>query len=336
MVLADGFGSRLKPFTEANPKPLFPFFGISLLELGLFRLRDAGITSLSANAHHLASVLELALKSSPLGQGVKLSIEKPEILGRGGAFVPLKTWRNGSDLLVYNGDIASDVNVEALLKAHKVQQNIATMMLLPKPLGRDSAVYRVGDRIVAISKSAPEIVGATPHGFACLHILTEEFLALLPQSGVSDVLEGYQTVFTKGLRVGNVIHEGFWHGIETPQNAWEAHLDLFQRGFESEAVGIRQIFELKRETFTFVENKKSLKIPAQILGPVFIGPRSNIDPSAVVGPNVVISGDARIAENSEIKNSLLLNGVEILAGEKIENSVVGFDGGGRRVTIQIK
>jgi len=322
MVLAAGFGTRLKPFTDLNPKPLFPFFGISLLELGLFRLREAGITNISANAHHHFHKIEEALKKSPLGRDIRLSIELPDILGRGGAFVPLKSWRSGADLLVYNGDIASDVDVAALCNVHRKNKNIATMLLLPKPLSRDAAVYRIADRVVAISKTPPEIPGATAHGFACLHILTDAFLNLLPQSGTSDVLEAYQQAFTRGLPVGCAVHHGFWHGIETPQNAWDAHMDLMKLGFDSEKTGIREVYKYRNEKFTFS-------------GSVFVGPRCVLAEDADIGPNVILSGDHTIGAGTQIKNALLLQGVNVAAGEKIENAVVGFDGSGQRVIVNI-
>jgi len=335
MVLAAGFGTRLKPFTEGKPKPLFPFFGVSLLDLGLFRLRNAGINTLSANAHHLPQELEAALLRSPLGQDVVLSKELPEILGRGGAFAPLKSWRAGADLLVYNGDIASDVDVSALIRAHETQQNVATMMLLPKPLSRDAAVYRIDDRVLAISKTAPDVPGATAHGFACLHILSDEFLHLLPQSGVSDVLDGYRAAFAKGLAVGSVIHKGFWHGIESPQNAWDAHMDLLQRGFGQEETGVRQVYKIRGESFNFFDFAQKTEDPATIVGPVFIGPRCKIAADAFIGPQVILSGDVVVGANSHIKNALLLNGVRVAAGESIENAVVGFNGEGQQVAVPI-
>ena len=54
MVLAAGLGTRMRPLSEAMPKPLLPLAGRSLLDHALDRLMDAGVTDAVVNAHWLA------------------------------------------------------------------------------------------------------------------------------------------------------------------------------------------------------------------------------------------------------------------------------------------
>ena len=58
MVLAAGFGERMKPLTEKMPKPLVPVDGKPLLDHVLDRLADAGVERAVVNVHYLADQIE--------------------------------------------------------------------------------------------------------------------------------------------------------------------------------------------------------------------------------------------------------------------------------------
>ena len=57
LVLAAGFGTRLRPLTELYPKPLCPFFGVPFLDLAFFRLRDE-IGEIAVNTHYLSHKID--------------------------------------------------------------------------------------------------------------------------------------------------------------------------------------------------------------------------------------------------------------------------------------
>jgi MurNAc alpha-1-phosphate uridylyltransferase len=62
MILAAGFGRRLRPLTSFRPKPLLPILNQPLLFLWLETLRAIGVKRVVINAHHLADQIELALR----------------------------------------------------------------------------------------------------------------------------------------------------------------------------------------------------------------------------------------------------------------------------------
>lgn len=231
-ILAAGFGTRLRPLTDLRPKPMIRFFGAPLLDLALFRLRSAGIQDIAVNAHYMASSIEDGVRASPWGQGVQVSIEKPVILGRGGAYIPLRGWFGNKTIIAINGDVISDMDVRAALDAHRKAGAIATMMVLPRPLGRDNAVYcNVDGRIGTIAKAPPGSGGPwTARGFACLQVLEPEFLDYLPQEGESDILGAYARAISEGKIVTSFIHDGFWHDLGSPQQLFAAHSELLANG----------------------------------------------------------------------------------------------------------
>jgi N-acetyl-alpha-D-muramate 1-phosphate uridylyltransferase len=86
MVLAAGFGVRMKPLTDTIPKPLVAVGGKALIDHVLDRLADAGVERAVVNVHYLADRLEhhLASRRSP---AIAISDERGQVLETGGGVV---------------------------------------------------------------------------------------------------------------------------------------------------------------------------------------------------------------------------------------------------------
>ena len=84
MILAAGFGSRLKPLTLSLPKPMFPILNQPLLEHTLHFLSSQGIQDIIVNVHHLPEeIIDYFGDGSNFGVRLVFSIEE-EILGTAG------------------------------------------------------------------------------------------------------------------------------------------------------------------------------------------------------------------------------------------------------------
>jgi len=102
LVLAAGRGKRLRPLTDAMPKPLLQVGGRTLLDLALDRIGTVvpvDPVHVAVNAHWLADQI-----ASYVGDRVHVSVEQPEALGTAGAVGELHEWLAGRDLLITNGD----------------------------------------------------------------------------------------------------------------------------------------------------------------------------------------------------------------------------------------
>jgi MurNAc alpha-1-phosphate uridylyltransferase len=86
MVLAAGLGVRMRPLTDAVPKPLVPVCGKALLDHVLDRLLAAGVGTAVVNVHHFADLIErhLAKRRAP---NIVISDERAELLDTGGGVV---------------------------------------------------------------------------------------------------------------------------------------------------------------------------------------------------------------------------------------------------------
>ena len=108
IVLAAGFGTRLRPLTLSRPKPLLPVMGEPMLARILDMLVSWGVDDIVVNAHHLAGQIEdfVAEYLGDAAKGVKVSVSREEeILGTGGVLRPLKDWIGDKPFWLVNGDI---------------------------------------------------------------------------------------------------------------------------------------------------------------------------------------------------------------------------------------
>jgi N-acetyl-alpha-D-muramate 1-phosphate uridylyltransferase len=101
VVLAAGEGRRLRPLTLVRPKPLCPVAGEALLDLALARARTV-TGAVAVNVHHGRAAIEEHLAAD--AAGVHVSVEEPEALGTAGALAHLRSWIDGRDVVVLNGD----------------------------------------------------------------------------------------------------------------------------------------------------------------------------------------------------------------------------------------
>jgi MurNAc alpha-1-phosphate uridylyltransferase len=108
MILAAGRGERMRPLTDATPKPLLRAGGKALVEYHLDGLARAGFTDLVLNHAHLGTLLEAALgDGARYGVSIHYSAEEEALETGGGIFRALP--RLGPEpFVVVNGDIWTD------------------------------------------------------------------------------------------------------------------------------------------------------------------------------------------------------------------------------------
>jgi N-acetyl-alpha-D-muramate 1-phosphate uridylyltransferase len=103
MVLAAGYGKRMRPLTDAMPKPLVPLAGRPLLDHVLDRLVVAGISRAIVNVHYLPEQIEAHLARRPHPQ-ILISDERTQILDTGGAVQKALPDLGAAPFFVHNSD----------------------------------------------------------------------------------------------------------------------------------------------------------------------------------------------------------------------------------------
>ncbi len=129
IVLAAGFGTRLRPYTTLRPKPLFPVVNRMLLHRLLGQLAACDCRPVVVNCHHLPEQIVEALKDWP---EVQIQIE-PEILGTGGALRKALDNMDNDPILVMNGDLYHEIDPEWVYHRHLLSKNDVTLALHDYP-----------------------------------------------------------------------------------------------------------------------------------------------------------------------------------------------------------
>lgn len=213
ILLAAGFGTRLRPYTTLRPKPLFPVLNRPLLLRSLDQLQACGCRRVVVNAHHLADRIAAALAPYP---EVEIQIE-PEILGTGGSLRLAMEGLADEPLLVVNGDLCHAIDLARVYRRHLRDGNEVTLALHDFP--RFNQVEVAGGRVRGFK-------GRGTLAFTGIHVVNPEVIGLIPASGFFHIIDLYRQLAEQG-RVGFCRVDGsLWRDIGTPGDYLQLHGEL--------------------------------------------------------------------------------------------------------------
>jgi MurNAc alpha-1-phosphate uridylyltransferase len=217
MVLAAGFGERMRPLTNTIPKPLVQVAGKPLLDHVLDRLADAGVETAVVNVHYLAGLIEkhVAVRTHPR---IVISDERAAILGTGGGLIKALPLLGNAPFFHLNSDSIWIEGVQQNLQRLAAAFDPARMdaLLLLAPVASSIGYSGRGDFSMApdghlIARAEREVV---PFVYAGVAILTPQFCADAPQGAFS-----LTSLFNRAAEAGR-LHgmrlEGLWMHVGTP------------------------------------------------------------------------------------------------------------------------
>jgi mannose-1-phosphate guanylyltransferase len=120
LLLAAGFGSRLRPITDHTPKCLVPVQGVPLLGYWLELLGKAGVGPLLVNLHYLPEQVERFVTGSPYRERVTL-VREENLLGTAGTLHANRTFCAGEPVMLVHADNLSRFEVAAFLERHRTR-----------------------------------------------------------------------------------------------------------------------------------------------------------------------------------------------------------------------
>jgi NDP-sugar pyrophosphorylase family protein len=201
VVLAAGLGTRLRPLTWLRAKAALPLAGPTIVERILAWLAGSGVVEAVVNLHHRPeSIAAVTGDGSAFGVRVRYSWEQT-LLGSGGGLARAFRLVDADQLLVVNGDTLTDVDLSALLAAHRATGALVTMALVEQPEpGRYTGV-RVDDGGV--------VRGFTQRGepggwhFVGVHVVSRDAFAGVSPDVPSESVSGhYRPLVARGAVQG--------------------------------------------------------------------------------------------------------------------------------------
>ncbi len=224
MILAAGFGTRLRPYSQLRPKPLFPILNLPLLGLTIAQLRAAGFTEILVNTHYLAPAIIDFLRHE---KDVTIQRE-PQILGTGGGLRRALSWFGSEPVLVINGDIVCDLNLRSLYDLHCASGAAASLVVHDLPRFNNVWVDDSGN-ITGFGEDRATRPG-TALAFTGIHIITPQTLAGIAANTFSSIIEWYRHLISLGTLIKSIRLDGhYWTDIGTLADYLALHRKILTR-----------------------------------------------------------------------------------------------------------
>lgn len=338
VVLAGGFGTRLRPLTDTVPKPLLPVAGRPCIDYVLHSLVGAGVHQIIVATSYMSDHVMKRIGDGLAYDASILYSFEAEPRGTAGAVKILEAFLDDT-FVVASGDVLADVHLAKLTETHGAREALATMALtrVEDPSGFGVVEVDDADRVVRFQeKPRPEEAFSNLIN-AGIYILEPEVLEVVPPGRVFDFSKDvFPALLAKGQPLCGVELEGLWMDIGRPRDLWRASLEVIERRGE----------EARREGATvrgkvLLADDALVEAGVEIVGPSYVGPgatlsagtrvrRSSVyagvflDRDAVVEDSILLEG-SRVGWRSVVRDSVVASRCRIDEDVKVLSSVLGDD-----------
>ena len=219
LIFAAGRGERMRPLTDATPKPLLKAAGKCLIERHLESLGKAGVREVVINTSHLADQFPATLGDGSRWElRIRYSSEGPQALETGGGMLHALPLLGDAPFIAVNGDIFTDFDFSTLPQN---PSELAHLVVVDNPPQHAQGDFVLRDGLLH-DETAPRLT------FAGIGVYRPELLA-----GQTPGKFGIVPILRAAMRAGRVSgahHRGAWYDIGTPQRL--AELDCVLRALQ--------------------------------------------------------------------------------------------------------
>jgi NDP-sugar pyrophosphorylase family protein len=226
--LGAGLGTRLRPLTENTPKPLLGIGGRPIITYAMAHLRAVGVKRFIVNTHHCA---EKYAEAFPNGHWCDVPItfrHEPVLLDTAGGIKNIEDLITEEErIIVYNGDIITNMPIELLIRKHFELNTSVTLALRSSGSLLNVNVDKEG--FVCDMRHILKNEGVKSCLFAGIYIVEKSFLKRLTAGKIeSIVLPLVEMIKENPHSVGGVvIDDGSWYDV----GSLEEYDKLNQAGF---------------------------------------------------------------------------------------------------------
>ncbi len=298
-MLVGGQGTRLRPLTLSAPKPMLPTAGVPFLTHLFSRVKAAGVRRVVLSTSYRSDVF-----AAHFGTGADLGLEleyvtESEPLGTGGGIRNVLDRIRSADVLVFNGDVLSGVDLRKLTDTHRNGGADVTLHLtrVEDPRAFGSVPTDSEGRVQAFLEKSPEPV--TDQVNAGCYVFRRSVLESIPAGRpVSVERETFPGLLAAGAVVLGYVDSTYWLDLGTPAT--------FVRGSADLVLGLAPT--------------GALPGPA---GQSVVLPGATIAPDAQVSGGSTVGAGCTVGAGARLDAAVLFDGAQVLDGAVVVRSVLG-------------
>jgi NDP-sugar pyrophosphorylase family protein len=301
ILLAGGKGTRLRPLTLHTPKPIVPIFDRPFLRYQIDLVRqvpeiDEIVLSLN---YQPGRIQEVFGDGSELGIRISYVVE-PQPLGTGGA-IKFAAGNTREAVVVFNGDVLTNIDLPALLRLHRERKARATITLTPvdNPTAYGLVETEADGRIKAfIEKPSADRITTNLINAGIYVLEPETFDRIPPETAWSIERSYFPSLIERGETFMAHEYRGYWIDIGTPEKYVQVHRDIMDGRFAAPPFS-------GQAGRAIVSPDARVDPGATLEGPCFIDAQAVIKKGARIGRGSVIGRACHIEEDAVVDGAIL-------------------------------
>ncbi len=324
VVLAGGYGNRLRPLTNTRPKPMLPLAGKPILEYIIKSAAGEGLNDVIVTTNYLREQI-IGYFGNGSEFGVKLVYpEEEKPLGTAGSVKNSEKYLN-EIFAVIQGDNITEMKFKHLLNFHREKGGVATIALLPVDRPHQFGIAQLDSRNRVLrfkEKPRPEEF-FSDFASVGLYILEPEVLDYIPSGIEHDFAKDvFPKLLSSGEKIFGYLASAFWVDIGVPENYMKAVRWVLSRSKDNRLAENAEIRKASIKGPVEIGEGTKIESGAEITGPVVIGDGCVIRRNSKISANSVIGSDVMIGKEAQVTGSLIYEETEIGESSYLNHCVV--------------
>ncbi|HSL66218.1 MAG TPA: sugar phosphate nucleotidyltransferase, partial [Gaiellaceae bacterium] len=319
VVMAGGEGTRLRPLTSNQPKPMVPIVGKPCMEHIIELLRRHGFDEVIVTLAFLPQAIRSYFgDGDALGVEIEYSVEETP-LGTAGS-VRLASGKLDDTVLVISGDALCDIDLTQLVTTHREKGAAVTIGLksVENPLEFGIVVTDDDGRVERFLEkpSWGQVFSDTIN--TGIYVIEPEVLRHVPDDRPYDFSkELFPLLLEMGRPIYGHVCDGYWQDIGNLDQYRQANVDALERRVRLEITGIRLRGNI------WIGDGVELADLEAIEGPAFIGDNVRIAAGATVGASSVLGPNVTLREGARVVRSVVDASTHVGRSALVEGAIVG-------------
>jgi mannose-1-phosphate guanylyltransferase / phosphomannomutase len=319
VVMAGGEGTRLRPLTSNQPKPMVPIVGKPCIEHILELSRRHGIEDVIVTLAFLPQAIRSYFgDGESLGMNVEYSVEESP-LGTAGS-VKLASGRLDDTFLVISGDALCDFDLTKVIDFHREKKAAVTIALksVENPLEFGIVVTDSEGRVERFLEkpSWSQVFSDTIN--TGVYVLEPEMLEHVPDDCPYDFSkELFPLLLEMGRPVYGYVAEGYWQDIGNLTQYRQANFDALDGRARLDVPGVRLRGNVWLGEGVEIDDFDRIE------GPAYVGNYCRISADATVGPYSVLGTGVTLRDRARTVASVVDSSTHIGRSALIENATIG-------------